>query len=157
MISKASIWSIIFELEFNFSMNLKEIRNHIKHANTISTTNRQFQRFIKNFIEPFKNCFDEFQKEIPVFPGDSYKLSKAGIPIMLPFRPLFTVRPLAVTWLMSHRINNKLKVPLSFGTTLKNFYHMVSMMNLNQLKIALPPQPTYLYSKPMNTMKAFMK
>ena len=66
-------------------MNLKEIRNHIKHANTISTTNRQFQRFIKNFIEPFKNCFDELLKEI--IPSDTsretnavrYKLSKVGI------------------------------------------------------------------------------
>ena len=67
-------------------MNLKESRNHITHICSISTTNRQFQRFIQDFIEPFKNCFDELLNEL--IPSDTgcqtqtvrHKLSKAGIP-----------------------------------------------------------------------------
>ena len=66
-------------------MNLKESRNHITHICSISTTNRQFQRFIQDFIEPFKRCFDELLKEL--IPSDTscqthavrHKLSKAGI------------------------------------------------------------------------------
>ena len=72
-------------IEFDFSMNLKESRNHISHTCSISTTNRQFQRFIKYLIRPFKTCFDHLLNEI--IPSDTsretnavrYKLSKAGI------------------------------------------------------------------------------
>ena len=58
---------------------------------------------------------------------------------------------------ISHRLAIKLKVLLSYGIALNNFYPTVGMMNSNQLKITLPSQSTHLYSNPMNTTKAFWK
>ena len=74
-------------LIYTFSMKLKDIRNPVQHTPSVTTTNRQFQRFIQNIIKPFECCYDHLLVE--VIPSDTsretksvrQKLSKVGFEI----------------------------------------------------------------------------